>query len=49
MLYMYGKDYIRYLNDEKAGRLTYDQWKDKKMKHESTMGNEKTNNQHYSK
>jgi hypothetical protein len=29
MLYVYGRDYIKYLNDETAGRMTYDQWKDK--------------------
>lgn len=26
-MYIYGKDYIKYLNDESAGLLTYDQWK----------------------
>ncbi len=28
-MYIYGKDYIKYLNDESTGLLTYDQWKNK--------------------
>lgn len=28
-MYIYGKDYIKYLNDDSAGLLTYDQWKNK--------------------
>jgi hypothetical protein len=30
MIYIYGDDYIKYLNDDSAGKLTYDQWKSKK-------------------
>ncbi|NYE07077.1 hypothetical protein F4694_003862 [Bacillus niacini] len=26
-MYIYGKDYIKYLNDNSTGLLTYDQWK----------------------
>jgi hypothetical protein len=26
-MYIYGKDYIKYLNDDSTGLLTYDQWK----------------------
>nr|WP_306075524.1 hypothetical protein [Neobacillus sp. 179.-C4.2 HS]MDP5195575.1 hypothetical protein [Neobacillus sp. 179.-C4.2 HS] len=26
-MYIYGKDYIKYLNDDGTGLLTYDQWK----------------------
>ncbi|MFC4801491.1 hypothetical protein ACFPA1_19350 [Neobacillus sp. GCM10023253] len=29
-MYIYGNDYIKYLNDDSAGHLTYDQWKMKK-------------------
>jgi hypothetical protein len=28
-MYIYGYDYIKYLNDESSGLLTYDQWKSK--------------------
>ncbi|WP_045520549.1 hypothetical protein [Neobacillus niacini] len=28
-MYIYGKDYIKYLNDDSTGLLTYDQWKNK--------------------
>lgn len=34
-MHLYGKDYIKYLNDESSGRLTYDQWKNKNFKQES--------------
>ncbi|WP_066319073.1 hypothetical protein [Bacillus sp. FJAT-29814] len=36
MIYIYGDDYIKYLNDDSAGQLTYDQWKSKKNKSVST-------------
>ncbi|WP_177177364.1 hypothetical protein [Bacillus sp. MUM 116] len=32
MLYPYGNDYIKYLNDEGSYGMTYDQWKDKNSK-----------------
>jgi hypothetical protein len=32
MIYIYGDDYIKYLNDDSAGHLTYDQWKNKQNK-----------------
>jgi hypothetical protein len=35
MFYIYGKDYIKYLNDESAGRMTYEQWKDKILRQEN--------------
>lgn len=28
-MYIYGYDYIKYLNDDSSGLLTYDQWKNK--------------------
>lgn len=28
-MYIYGNDYIKYLNDDSSGLLTYDQWKSK--------------------
>jgi hypothetical protein len=28
-MYIYGYDYIKYLNDYNSGMLTYDQWKNK--------------------
>jgi hypothetical protein len=28
-MYIYGYDYIKYLNDDNSGMLTYDQWKNK--------------------
>lgn len=34
-MHIYGKDYIKYLNDEGSGKLTYDQWKYKNYKKES--------------
>lgn len=27
LMYIYGKDYIKFLNDHSNGLLTYDQWK----------------------
>ena len=30
LMYIYGNDYIKYLNDDSSGFLTYDQWKNKK-------------------
>lgn len=36
-MYIYGQDYIKYLNDDSAGLLTYDQWKNKN----SLQGTEK--------
>lgn len=35
LLNPYGQDYIKYLNDEAAFRMTYDQWKNKKSKQDS--------------
>jgi hypothetical protein len=35
MFYIYGKDYIKYLNDESAGRMTYEQWKDKILRQQT--------------
>ncbi|MDQ6597198.1 hypothetical protein [Bacillus salipaludis] len=35
MLYPYGNDYIKYLNDEGSYGMTYDQWKDKNSKMDS--------------
>jgi hypothetical protein len=32
LFYPYGKDYIKYLNDEGSNRTTYDQWKNKNTK-----------------
>ncbi len=29
MIYIYGHDFIKYLNDDSSGLLTYDQWKSK--------------------
>jgi hypothetical protein len=28
-MYIYGRDYIKFLNDHSTGLLTYDQWKNK--------------------
>ncbi|NYE07074.1 hypothetical protein F4694_003859 [Bacillus niacini] len=38
-MYIYGKDYINYLNDDKMGLLTYDQWKNKNSLKGSDKGN----------
>jgi hypothetical protein len=38
-MYIYGKDYIKYLNDHSAGLSTYDQWKIKKSLQGSTKRN----------
>lgn len=35
LIHIYGKDYIKYLNDESSGRITYDQWKSKNGKKDS--------------
>lgn len=32
MIYPYGNDYIKYLNDEGSYGITYEQWKNKKGK-----------------
>ncbi|NRD80073.1 hypothetical protein HPT25_22300 [Bacillus sp. BRMEA1] len=44
-MHIYGIDYIKYLNDEGSGRITYDQWKSKNFKKEAKKcqqcGNEK--------
>ncbi len=37
-MYIYGKDYIKYLNDDSIGHLTYDQWKTKNSQHRSSNG-----------
>lgn len=46
MFYIYGKDYIKYLNDETAGRLTYEQWKDKisRQKNEQNLKSDSEEN-----
>lgn len=40
LIHIYGKDYIKYLNDESSGRITFDQWKNKN-------GNQDTDKCHY--
>ena len=53
LMYPQGHDYIKYLNDESAYGLTYDQWKDKKSKEEkknqSQVNYEKMNLNQYPK
>jgi hypothetical protein len=35
-----GFDYIKYLNDEGSYGMTFDQWKDKKMRESSEKGHQ---------
>jgi hypothetical protein len=42
MFFIYSKDYVKYLNDVRSVRLTYDQWKELVLKHE--QGNSKESN-----
>ena len=44
MLYPYGNDYIKYLNDVGSYGMTYDQWKDKNSKMDSGKYNQMGDN-----
>ena len=35
IMYIYGNDYIKYLNDDRNRPLTYDQWKNKNSQQDS--------------